>query len=91
MRCYVSVFMLGCELVLLPGYEIQKKTRSGDWVAANRVPIPGDAKEAKVTGLPEGEELEFRVVALNDAGPGEPSKSTGPHKMRDPVCKCHTR
>ena len=40
-----------------------------------------------MTGLPEGEELEFRVVAINEGGPGEPSKSTGKHKMRDPVCE----
>ena len=29
--------------------------------------------------------MEFRVVPVNDAGVGTPSKSTGPHKVRDPV------
>ena len=37
-------------------------------------------------GLPEGNELEFRVRAVNDAGPGKPSESTGSHVIRDPVC-----
>ena len=71
------------------GYEIQKKPVGGfgDWKKANTRPIkPGDTT-GTVDGLPEGGEYEFRVVAVNDAGPGKPSKSTGPHVVRDPICK----
>ena len=69
------------------GFEVQKKAKRGDWKKCNTSPIGPKATEAKVGGLPEGEEYEFRVVAVNAAGPGAPSKSTGLHKIRDPICK----
>ena len=57
----------------------------GDWTPVNAKPISGTT--FTVPNLIEGSEFEFRVVAINDAGPGKPSKSTGPHKVRDPICK----
>jgi len=36
-----------------------------------------------VTGLPENEQFEFRVKAVNTAGPGEPSRSAGPVLIQD--------
>ena len=57
----------------------------GDWTPVNAKPISGTT--FTVPNLVEGSEFEFRVVAINDAGPGKPSKSTGPHKVRDPICK----
>jgi len=57
----------------------------GDWTPVNTKPISGTT--FTVPNLVEGSEFEFRVVAINDAGPGKPSKSTGPHKVRDPICK----
>ena len=68
-------------------FEVQKKTRRGDWKRATTAKIGPKDTTAKVTGLNEGDELEFRVVAINAAGPGAPSKSTGVHKVRDPVCE----
>jgi hypothetical protein len=55
----------------------------GDWTPVNSSPISGTT--FTVPNLIEGSEFEFRVVALNEAGPGKPSKSTGPHKVRDPI------
>jgi len=49
---------------------------SGDWVTAKE--IPGDATSATVGGLKEGAQYEFRVRAVNKAGPGEPSEATKP-------------
>lgn len=71
-----------------PGYQVEKKPlsgRAGDWQPCNVVPV--DDTEFTVRNLPEGQEFEFRVKAVNDGGPGKPSKSTGPHKVRDPVCE----
>ncbi|VDP99495.1 unnamed protein product [Trichobilharzia regenti] len=39
---------------------------------------------AHLTGLEPGETYEFRVSAVNDAGPGRPSRATAPHVMKDP-------
>ena len=39
-----------------------------------------------IQGLAEGNELEFRVRAVNDAGKGTPSETTGSHIIRDPIC-----
>lgn len=39
-------------------------------------------------GLKEGQVLEFRVSAVNQGGTGKPSKSTKPHTVKDPICKC---
>ena len=35
--------------------------------------------EARVLGLKEGQQYQFRVRAVNKAGQGEPSDATGPH------------
>jgi len=61
------------------------KKRGANWTPVNSSPVSG--KSFTVGNLPEDSEWEFRVVAVNKAGPGKPSKSTGPHRVRDPVCK----
>ena len=69
------------------GYVVEKCPAKGrgDWKPVNTSPVSGTS--FTVPNLTEGSEWEFRVVAVNDAGPGKPSKSTGPHKVRDPVCE----
>ena len=57
---------------LITGYVIEKKKRSHrKWLKGKEV--KGNICEASVSGLEEGEEYEFRVMAINREGPGEPS------------------
>ena len=52
------------------------KPKDGDWTEVNSVPT----KETSLTvpNLKEGKEYQFRVKAVNEAGPGTPSNATGP-------------
>lgn len=68
----------------ITSYIIEKKDKiSGEWVKAAEV----RDTEGKVGGLIEGEKYEFRVKAVNKAGPGEPSESTPPHLAKPRFCK----
>jgi len=69
----------------IKGYQIEKCPvhGRGSWTAVNSSPVTGTT--FTVPNLLEDSEWEFRVVAVNDAGPGKPSKSTGPHRVRDPI------
>ncbi|CAG2161698.1 unnamed protein product [Oppiella nova] len=58
----------------ITGYIIEKKDKWGDWEKA--VEVPGDKTTATVPGLIEGQPYEFRVKAVNKAGPGEPSDAS---------------
>ncbi|OTF74282.1 hypothetical protein BLA29_005203, partial [Euroglyphus maynei] len=52
-------------------YIVEKKEKNAlQWEKATEV--PGSQLEAKVTDLIERQEMQFRVVAVNKAGPGEP-------------------
>jgi len=57
------------------GYVVEKKEKGTDkWI---KVPIDVKDNEVTVPGLVEGKEYEFRVAAVNAAGVGEPSDSSG--------------
>lgn len=61
----------------ITGYVIEYKEKFGkDWVTGKEV--PGDSLKGTQDGLKEGCTYEFRVRAINKAGPGEPSDSTKP-------------
>lgn len=55
-------------------YIIQKKSKGGDWEQCKEV--PGNELMCTIPNLKEKDEVQFRVIAVNDAGPGEPSRLT---------------
>ncbi|XP_053200690.1 twitchin-like isoform X3 [Panonychus citri] len=63
------------------GYLIEKKSKySPDWVTCAEV--SGPQCQGRVNDLTPGDKYEFRVKAINKAGPGAPSDSTGPFLMK---------
>ncbi|CAF1068172.1 unnamed protein product, partial [Rotaria sordida] len=66
------------------GYNIEMRPKgTNNWVPCNNVPTKGT--EYTATGLREGQTYEFRVVAVNGAGPGTPSKPTRAQKAEVPM------
>ena len=67
-------------------YILQKKDRfKQDWEPAAE--IPGDQTTGVIPNLKEKEELQFRVVAVNKAGPSEASEPTKIHIVKHKSCK----
>lgn len=63
----------------ITGYTVEKREKGSDkWIKAAEVsvPLPGDECKATVPNLDENCEYEFRVKAINAAGPGEPSDAS---------------
>ncbi|CAH1785276.1 unnamed protein product [Owenia fusiformis] len=68
----------------IKGYQVEKRRKGrSDWEKAG--PIGGPKTTYDVIGLTENETLEFRVAAVNNAGPGAFTKATDPHVVRDPI------
>lgn len=55
----------------IEGYFIEQKGEHGKWEKV--MTVPAGQTTATVDGLKEGERYQFRVIAKNKAGPGEPS------------------
>lgn len=67
-------------------YIVEKREKdSGKWVKAAEV--PADKCEARADNLDEGVEYEFRVKAVNAAGPGEPSGASKAIMTKPRKCK----
>lgn len=65
----------------ITGYIVEKKDKySPDWEKC--ADVQGDATTGKVPDLIEGQTYEFRVRAINKAGPSVPSDTTGKHVAR---------
>ena len=74
----------------ITGYWLERKeTASKRWARVTRDPLRPMAlgESYTVTGLIEGSQYIFRVIAINAAGPGLPSPSTDLAFARDPICK----
>lgn len=68
----------------ITNYIVEKKeARSSNWVCegSDCIPVP----EFWVPELLEGCEYEFRVIAENAIGVGDPSQSTRPIPIKDPI------
>ena len=86
--CLSPVYHLSITSDTFSGYLVEKRERGKDWVKASIYPVP--ETNFTVLNLVEGTQVEFRVSAINEAGPGKPSKTTPPHTVRDPICKLLT-
>ena len=69
----------------IEGYVVEVKPKDGDWSEA--FPFEVKETEATVPNLKEGQEYQFRVRAVNAAGPGEPSLPTNPVVAERPAEK----
>lgn len=54
---------------------MEVKPKDGDWTEAFSHPVKDN--ECSVPNLKEGQEYQFRVKAVNAAGPGSPSVPSG--------------
>lgn len=57
----------------ITGYIVQKKEKGSPYWS-NAVTVPGNKTKCSVPDLVEGQDYEFRVIAVNDAGQSEPSE-----------------
>ena len=68
----------------ITGYYVERRQGySNRWGRVNRNPV--GTPMITIQDLVEGDEYEFRIVAENEAGVGQPSASTGMFTARDPV------
>jgi len=74
----------------ITGYVVEKREKGTDkWIKGTEITIPclGEECKATVPTLNENCEYEFRVKAINAAGPGEPSDASKPIITKPRKCK----
>lgn len=70
------------------GYMLEKKeTKEMNWGKMNRKPLL--ERTFDVTGLSEGVEYEFRIIAVNVAGLGKPSEPSDATTAQNPISESH--
>lgn len=70
----------------ISGYIVQKKEKGSPyWV--NAVHVPAGQTSTTVPDLTEGQEYEFRVIAVNAAGQSEPSEPSDLVTAKPRFCK----
>ncbi len=60
----------------ITGYYIEKREQGMEWTRVNH--YPSMSTNYVVSGLSEGSRYEFRVIACNEAGPGQPGRPSEP-------------
>ena len=60
----------------ISGYFIEKRELGSEWIRVNHYPTPN--LNYIIPGLREGARFEFRAIACNEAGPGQPSRPSEP-------------
>ena len=67
----------------ITGYLVEKRTGySSRFSKVNKQPI--DSLELQISDLSEGETYEYQIMAVNEAGTGKPSVTTGQFVAKDP-------
>lgn len=70
------------------GYMLEKKeSKEINWTKVNRKPMT--ERSLDVTGLTEGVEYEFRVIAVNVAGLSKPSEPSAGTTAQNPISESH--
>lgn len=70
----------------ITGYIIEMKDKFGT-AFVKAAEVHGPQCSGTVQRLEEGNQYQFRVRAVNKAGPGEPSEATNPHTAKARWCK----
>lgn len=73
----------------IKGYMVEKRKRGGDWVKALDSPCVGEG--CTIPDLIEGEEYEFRVAAVTEAGLGDASLASVPATIKAKMSKLQCR
>lgn len=74
---------------LIEQYQVEKRSKYGRWEPA--LTVDGQTTAGTVPGLTKGEEYEFRLIAVNKAGPSEPSDPTRPIIAKPRNCESNGR
>lgn len=72
----------------ISGYIIEMQDKFGN-TFVKAAEISGNVCQGTVPKLEEGNQYQFRVRAVNKAGPGDASEATNPHNAKARYCNYH--